>query len=1096
MPDSPVYESLRGKSYQDWLIHWSTRLLSLLKCPRQTRLFTAALPALRKDLRIAEFLLPNLVVAVLGSGGEQEEAEVLGEVQAVMTVKEQDTVLQQLVAQAVFSVLDHVSGWLRHKSTALLAATKKEEGKLTPDEIKNALSRSKENSRVVHFQSLLPHEDLANVSYQTKAFHRSVFYLDQYLRRETTVRIMMPEELDSLQKLYAALDEPDLVLGVAATRVGEPPLEQLILQHEATGSYQDALCCYEAAGRSSEPSSRLGMIQCYLSIDQPATAASLAAGVVAHNCGLREQLAPLQAEAAWQLGHWDDLETLTKAGGQDGCLGWELGLGRLLSSLQRKDWPTMRSTLTLTRRELLEPLAAGSVEQGAYTRGYSHIGRLGVLNEVERLAERFLVVPERDLVASRCDDLLKELQARLTYTQQSWGSLEPVHRVRRAVLGLARDRLQRLNTKMAERLQFEVGESWLKSAQVARECGQLQEAYSFMLEVKKFQHIEFFLETAQLAWARGQHTRAVNTLKRGLADAFPYIWQAWQAEDNVAATTAAARLTPDNRRVCWRGKLLLAQYLEEASSVGKETIQKTYMQAVALDRNSSEVFFHYARHMDKQVQNFDDNAMLGHADLLANTCTLYIKSMLKGPQHIHHCLPRMLSLWLDLAKVLQDGQSRRAKEPELALTLDHGNKHLVKLNTVIRHWAQKAPSYHLLTAAPQLVSRICHAHQETFVLLQHLLVHMLVKHPQQAFWHLVSVSKNKDLMRRSRCNDIFKDACKQEPKLNKFLEDALAMTKKIDELCDIKVDKGKKDVQLKDIMKSLPALVNNSSFSSVILPNQRNMIVSLPTVTEGTVTVLNSYNPFPAGLVMIDKIQQEVVVMNSLVAPKKITFRGDDGKLYPFLAKPKDDLRRDCRLMDFCFLLNKLFRKDAESRKRDLHIRTYTVVPTNETSGLIEWVDNLKGLRPIILQKHKERGLNLGGKWPARYLSEKKDSLEKKRNRLERCVEDQKGAVFSDWFAHTFHDPQTWLMARMAYTRTTAVMSMVGYIIGLGDRHLENINVDTTNGETFHVDMNCLFNKGETFEWPEMVPFRLTHNMVDAFGPLGVEGPFRWVGVL
>ena len=51
--------------------------------------------------------------------------------------------------------------------------------------------------------------------------------------------------------------------------------------------------------------------------------------------------------------------------------------------------------------------------------------------------------------------------------------------------------------------------------------------------------------------------------------------------------------------------------------------------------------------------------------------------------------------------------------------------------------------------------------------------------------------------------------------------------------------------------------------------------------------------------------------------------------------------------------------------------------------------------------------------------------------------------------------------------------------------------MDTTTGQTFHVDMNCLFNKGETFDWPEVVPFRLSHNMVDAFGPLGVEGPFR-----
>ena len=63
------------------------------------------------------------------------------------------------------------------------------------------------------------------------------------------------------------------------------------------------------------------------------------------------------------------------------------------------------------------------------------------------------------------------------------------------------------------------------------------------------------------------------------------------------------------------------------------------------------------------------------------------------------------------------------------------------------------------------------------------------------------------------------------------------------------------------------------------------------------------------------------MVMPSLVMPKKIVFRGSDGKLYPFLAKPKDDLRRDCRLMDFCELLNKLFRKDTESRKRELRIR-------------------------------------------------------------------------------------------------------------------------------------------------------------------------------
>lgn len=57
-------------------------------------------------------------------------------------------------------------------------------------------------------------------------------------------------------------------------------------------------------------------------------------------------------------------------------------------------------------------------------------------------------------------------------------------------------------------------------------------------------------------------------------------------------------------------------------------------------------------------------------------------------------------------------------------------------------------------------------------------------------------------------------------------------------------------------------------------------------------------------------------------------------------------------------------------------------------------------------------------------------------------------------------------------------MSIVGYILGLGDRHGENILFDSNNGDTVHVDFNCLFNKGEIFEVPEVVPFRLTHNMV------------------
>lgn len=36
---------------------------------------------------------------------------------------------------------------------------------------------------------------------------------------------------------------------------------------------------------------------------------------------------------------------------------------------------------------------------------------------------------------------------------------------------------------------------------------------------------------------------------------------------------------------------------------------------------------------------------------------------------------------------------------------------------------------------------------------------------------------------------------------------------------------------------------------------------------------------------------------------------------------------------------------------------------------------------------------------------------------------------------------------------------MVGYVLGLGDRHGENILFDSTNGDCVHVDFNCLFNR-------------------------------------
>lgn len=47
--------------------------------------------------------------------------------------------------------------------------------------------------------------------------------------------------------------------------------------------------------------------------------------------------------------------------------------------------------------------------------------------------------------------------------------------------------------------------------------------------------------------------------------------------------------------------------------------------------------------------------------------------------------------------------------------------------------------------------------------------------------------------------------------------------------------------------------------------------------------------------------------------------------------------------------------------------------------------------------------------------------------------------------------------SRNAFIRTSAVMSMIGFVVGLGDRHGENILLDSSCGDVVHVDLNCIF---------------------------------------
>jgi len=83
-----------------------------------------------------------------------------------------------------------------------------------------------------------------------------------------------------------------------------------------------------------------------------------------------------------------------------------------------------------------------------------------------------------------------------------------------------------------------------------------------------------------------------------------------------------------------------------------------------------------------------------------------------------------------------------------------------------------------------------------------------------------------------------------------------------------------------------------------------------------------------------------------------------------------------------------------------------------------------------------------------------------------------------------------WHDRREAYTRSTAANSMVGLILGIGDRHSQNILIDEKTAEVVHIDFGVTFEQGRALRTPETVPFRLTPDVIDGFGISGVQGVF------
>lgn len=250
-------------------------------------------------------------------------------------------------------------------------------------------------------------------------------------------------------------------------------------------------------------------------------------------------------------------------------------------------------------------------------------------------------------------------------------------------------------------------------------------------------------------------------------------------------------------------------------------------------------------------------------------------------------------------------------------------------------------------------------------------------------------------------------------------------------------------------------------------------------------------------------------ILRTKTRPKKLSILGQDGHMYTYLLKSREDLHLDESIMQFLDVTNCLLKESGKRNISNLAARTYPVLPLSDQSGLICWVDHVTPLFDLYKTwQQRAKDTKSVTQSPmdqyhhkvSQYLQEAGLSIKTPRKEWPKAItlrvfKEVAAMIPRDLLSHelwfTSESPSDWWRKTRTFAASVAVMSVCGYILGLGDRHLGNILANFQSGEIMHIDYNICFDRGLRLPVPEIVPFRLTQTMVHAFGPTGVHGIFR-----
>ncbi|KAF5289822.1 hypothetical protein FQA39_LY14977 [Lamprigera yunnana] len=254
---------------------------------------------------------------------------------------------------------------------------------------------------------------------------------------------------------------------------------------------------------------------------------------------------------------------------------------------------------------------------------------------------------------------------------------------------------------------------------------------------------------------------------------------------------------------------------------------------------------------------------------------------------------------------------------------------------------------------------------------------------------------------------------------------------------------------------------------------------------------------------------QSVMLLDSLRAPIQITILGNDAKEYKYIIKFGEDLRQDQRIEQTFTLMNNILTHDSNCNKRQMKIDTYQVIPLTPNLGIIEWLNDTEELQKLISNNLLRKETILQSRndytsWIEKKLPKKmKNSTPGEKFgyacstftdndvicKFRALANSIEADILKKSFWNISISPENYFTLRQKFAVSYAVICISHWLLGIGDRHLQNTLISLRSGRAIGIDFGYAFGVGtQILPIPELVPFRLTPHLLNLLEPLNEQG--------